>query len=296
MHGFPEPRRWTLDEIKAEAEISKQIYAERRPGEGREAYRVAYRDANDEVTRLFAVSDDLQALGGVLADHPELLWAARYLDAPFISDDDLETVSGQPKTRMTAEAMEARMRVIAESIDYDRFPWLTAARPPTDAERDTAIRITAAVLASQRASTVLRNMWARRQERAVAVILDANGYQETGRRTINTMLDLPTGQFCPESTVFGEKADVPVGLHNGRYLLIECKVSGSAINGYKRLNRDTISKRETWAGAFGGQAYTIAVLGGVFRPSNVLAAQTRGVFIFWEHNLEPLAEYLATIH
>jgi hypothetical protein len=77
--------------------------------------------------------------------------------------------------------------------------------------------------------------------------------------------------------------------------LIECKVSGSAINGYKRLNRETVSKRETWSNALGGQTYTVAVLGGVFRPTNVLAAQTRGVYCFWEHNLTALAAYLATI-
>jgi len=42
-------------------------------------------------------------------------------------------------------------------------------------------------------------------------------------------------------------------------------------------------------------AETAAVLGGVFRPTNVLAAQERGVFIFWEHDLGPLSEFLLDV-
>jgi len=37
------------------------------------------------------------------------------------------------------------------------------------------------------------------------------------------------------------------------------------------------------------------VLGGVFRPSNVLAAQERGVFVLWEHDLTPLAAFLKEV-
>lgn len=107
--------------------------------------------------------------------------------------------------------------------------------------------------------------------------------------------DLPSGLFCPESSVFGQKSDVPVGLRNGRFLLIECKVSGSEVNSYKRLNHETVSKRDTWEKGFAAQAYTAAVLGGVFRPANVLEAQKRGVYIFWEHDLDPLAEFLDAV-
>ena len=144
-------------------------------------------------------------------------------------------------------------------------------------------------------ATVLRNRWAARQERAVADILSANGYTAAPRRRIDSLADLPAGFFCPESMVFGQKCDVPVGLRNGRYLLIECKVSGSAVNSYKRLNHETVNKRDEWERGFAAQAYTGAVLGGVFRPSNVLAAQERGVFIFWEHDLTPLAEFLKEV-
>lgn len=50
-----------------------------------------------------------------------------------------------------------------------------------------------------------------------------------------------------------------------------------------------------WLKGFGGQAYSADVLSGVFRPQNVLDAQGAGVFIYWEHDLEPLAMYLRAI-
>lgn len=150
-------------------------------------------------------------------------------------------------------------------------------------------------MAAQRATPVLRNRWAQRQEKAVADALEANGYIQVKRRRIDSFADLPPGLFCPESLVFGQKSDVPVGLRNGRYLLIECKVSGSEVNSYKRLNHETVNKRDTWGKGFAAQAYTAAVLGGVFRPTNVLAAQERGVYIFWEHDLRPLAEFLSQV-
>lgn len=75
-------------------------------------------------------------------------------------------------------------------------------------------------------------------------------------------------------------------------MLLECKVSGSEVNSFRRLNHETVNKHDTWARGFAAQAYTGAVLGGVFKPVNVLAAQERGVYIFWEHHLAPLVAFL----
>jgi hypothetical protein len=294
MRRFPEPRRWTLPELQAQVAIARRLYAGRRPTEGRDAYRIAFADAVAEVTDLLDSSDDLHFLDALLLSRPSLIGAARYLDAPPISEDDLATVSGVPKTSLTATSMARRSPVLRAGLDADRFPWIFARPPrsPTRAERASAIRITAALLAAQRAATVLRNRWAARQEAAVKQVLAGKGYAESGRRRILAVGDLPAGEFSPESMVFGKKCDVPVGLRNGRYLLLECKVSGSEVNSYKRLNHETVNKHDRWQAAFGGQAYTAGVLGGVFSPANVLAAQDEGVFVFWEHDLAPLAEFL----
>lgn len=297
MKRFPHPRRWSISEIEEEEAFARDRYASRRPAEGREAYRLAYAAAVGEVTELLDSSDELLTLETALMARKSLVDVARYLDAPPISADDLETVSGFAKTSVAPDAMKARIEVIRAGLDPDRFPWLDADPPrrPTEPERSSAIRVTAALVAAQRATTVLRNRWAMEQEASVAAILGASGYSQAPRRRIDSFADLPPGLFCPESMVFGQKCDVPVGLRNGRYLLIECKVSGSSVNSYKRLNHETVNKRDQWDRGFAAQAYTAAVLGGVFRPTNVLAAQERGVFIFWEHDLGPLSEFLLDV-
>ena len=297
MKRFPEPRRWAIGEIEAEANTAREIYAARRPSEGRDAYRVAYAQAVTSVTDLLDSSDDLAAIATTLTNRRSLLDVARYITAPPISADDLDTVANFFKSTMNGDAMAARTTVLVGGIDQGRFPWLstTPPRKPTAAERKFAIGATASLVAAQRTATVLRNMWAKRQEGAVAAILASKEYVQVKSRRIDSFADLPPGLFCPESFVFGQKSDIPVGLRNGRYLLLECKVSGSEVNSFKRLNHETVNKRDTWERGFAAQAYTGAVLGGVFRPANVLAAQERGVYIFWEHDLAPLAAFLDEI-
>jgi hypothetical protein len=121
---------------------------------------------------------------------------------------------------MAGDPIAAPARVIVDRIDQARFPWLFTAPPPkpTSEERAYAIGTTASLVATQRAATVLRGMWARRQETAVAAILTGRRYTRVSRRRIDSFADLPAGLFCPESTVFGQRPDVPVGLRNGRFL------------------------------------------------------------------------------
>lgn len=295
MQRYPDPRKWTISEIEHDAKIAREVYAERRPSEGRDAYFAAYWDTAQEVLSVFDESNNLHLLPTTLDQYPGMMNLARYLCAPPISEDDLATVTGHLKTSRTVDAIRARADAIVAGLDRTRFPWLEAERDPTPEERSAAVQTTSALMAAQSAMTYLRNRWAQRQEAAVADVLEANGYERTGRRRIMSFADLPAGQFCPESMVFGTKSDVPVGLRNGRYLLIECKVSGSEVNSYKRLNHETVNKRGRWLEGFGGQAYTAAVLSGVFRPQNVLTAQEAGVFIFWEHDLQPLADFLAAV-
>ena len=64
-------------------------------------------------------------------------------------------------------------------------------------------------------------------------------------------------------------------------------------NGWKRLNRETGGKAETWRTAFGVQVVTAVVIAGVLDLSALMQAQATGVVIFWEHDLEPLAQFVA---
>jgi hypothetical protein len=96
------------------------------------------------------------------------------------------------------------------------------------------------------------------------------------------------------ATFAGAKCDVPVRLHDGRLLAIECKISNGPKNSWKRLNREVGGKAERWRGHFGGQVVTAAVLAGMYDLSCLLAAQADGVHVFWEQDLEPLKDFVAS--
>ena len=74
---------------------------------------------------------------------------------------------------------------------------------------------------------------------------------------------------------------------------IECKVSNSAVNSVKRVNKEAAGKAAEWLKGFGDQqVIPCAVLSGVFKRHNLLDAQNRGLTLFWEHNLMALAEWV----
>ena len=92
----------------------------------------------------------------------------------------------------------------------------------------------------------------------------------------------------------GTRADVIVRLHDGRVLAIECKVSNSGVNSYKRLIHEAAGKATTWYAKLGtAQIVPAAVLSGVFTTANLAKAQNEtNVFLFWTHRLSDLADFV----
>lgn len=85
----------------------------------------------------------------------------------------------------------------------------------------------------------------------------------------------------------GSKADFVIGLHDNRVMPLECKVSNSAVNSIKRLNREAARKAEVWRGDLGSaNCVPAAVLSGVYYHHMLLDAQNRGLTLFWSHSLE----------
>jgi hypothetical protein len=102
---------------------------------------------------------------------------------------------------------------------------------------------------------------------------------------------LAPGEFCRQSSVGGTRADLTIGLSD-RLLVIECKVSNSEVNSYKRLNHEVGNKAANWTRAFGQGVIPAAVLDGVFKLENLERAQAAGISIFWERNLQSLTEFV----
>lgn len=294
------PPRWDrapLERCRQEAILE---FVKERSAEGGQRYRNAFEAKLGAVRNLFDATDDLRTLedGKALADHAEFIEPARYLGGPPVSADDLDTLIGERiagRRRLSLDLARKAADVIQTILDRDRLPWLfeSPVRSPTAAERDIAIRWTAGLIAAQSVQTARRNEAAVRQQETVRRLLKDLGFQEVPVRRITIGSDLGRGEYCEgESLVAGTKCDVPVSLRNGRLLLVECKVSNSFVNSVKRLNREVGGKARHWREAFGQQAHTAAVLAGVYKLANLEDAQEAGVTIFWEHDLQPLADFI----
>ena len=70
-------------------------------------------------------------------------------------------------------------------------------------------------------------------------------------------------------------------------------MSNSATNSVKRLNNDAAVKAEYWLKQFGtAQVVPAAALAGVYKVLNLEQAQTRGLAMFWSHDLDALGAFI----
>lgn len=299
MKTLPQPRRWTADELERLVGRSRMSFIEQREKEGVAPYLQAFDRYADEVDRLLEQSNDLLGLeeraSSLLAQHPESI---RYLASPSISMDDLKTlaqIKSLTSASLTDEGARRAVDVIGTMVDARRFPWVREGRRPTEEERRTAIVSTAALMANQRSQTDRRNAAKVAQEGEVrSYLANELGFVEEPRRPVRTVADAPSaGTFCGESLVASTKADFVVGLYDGRFLALECKVSNSSANSFKRLNHEALEKVMAWDAAFGRRGVVgAAVLAGVFSLDNLAAAQDEGAALFWSCDLESLGEFV----
>ena len=249
-----DPPRWSQEELERERSRAVGIFRDERLTEPVERYLQSFDDDASSVERLMRESDDLQTLRDVAQDvlgDADLLEAVRYLAGPPVSADDLMELA---ETRLTASRLrddQAAARRVVETVldmlDRRRFTWVAENREPTEHERSAAAMASAALMASQRVRTNRANTAKTDQEALVRSHLASAGLTEVATREVLTPADAPRrGEFCAECSVAGRKADVVVGLHDGRVMPIECKVSNSSTNSVKRLNNDAAAKAAEW--------------------------------------------------
>jgi hypothetical protein len=149
-------------------------------------------------------------------------------------------------------------------------------------------------MATQRLSTSRRSEGKTAQEQAVEDALMGAGFEKLPTRAMATLADAPaSGQFCREAMFGPRKADLVIGLWDGRKMPLECKVSNSSTNSIKRLNNDAAVKAGIWLGEFGtAQTVPAAMLSGVYKRKNLEDAQSRGLTIFWAHTLNAFLEWI----
>jgi hypothetical protein len=297
---FAPPPRWPDNRLDGDRQQSISHFIAERNAESSASYQAALATNIGLVASLFESTNDLLTFGTgqALAERPSLLAVARYLAGPPVSADDFDTLAGATiaKRRRLDDTLAQRAAALLETaIDRTRFPWLFSqpSRPPTPTEREVALKWTAGLKTLQEVQTTRRATSSARQEAAVAALLERQGYRKQTPGPVTFVDDVERGSYARETLVAGVKCDLPVRLYDGRLLLIECKVSNSALNSVKRLNRECGGKAGHWRDKFGQSAVSAVVLAGVFRLANLKAAQEEHqLALFWEHDLTPLERFL----
>ncbi|MGH7045836.1 MAG: XamI family restriction endonuclease [Stellaceae bacterium] len=302
-----EPRLWSSKEITELVAAATERFRAERKDEPAQAY-VEFFEAFVRIFRelveqsLPILSDtlkdvDRQLLTSIISD-PEKRIAFRYLAAPPISQDDLKTLASSTlsaRALRTDQAQAERVReAVLSAIDPYRFPWVEAGRSATEREREMAVFSSAVLVASQRVGTRRRTNAQQEQEEGVKAVLRAIQFHEVKGRDIDLLEDAPgPGEFCGESKLGPTRADLVVRLPDRRCLAIECKVSNSAVNSIKRVNREALGKAREWLGKFGTAGVVpAAVLSGVFRTENLVEAQAGGLYLLWSHRLDDLRSFV----
>lgn len=289
---------WTSEELHEAAQSATQLFILKRLGEDPQLYGGFIEETANRLEALFRATRNLREIApDLLASDPAWLAEMRYLTGPPVSADDLRTIVSDRLGRrsLSKDVAERVANAISGALDPYRFPWVAEDRPPTTEERTAAVGWTAGLIAVERLRTHRRTVESHEQEEKVKKVIADSGFNHVSRpgRELRALDELARGTFTDELKLAGAKADVPVRLLDGRLLAIECKVSNSAVNSIKRLNREAGGKADRWRTAYGKQVVPCAVISGVFDVSTLIKAQQdHGIFIVWQHDLSPLVGFI----
>ncbi len=307
MAAFPKlAKEWTSAEIEADCVKAKADFRVRRTAGPLDDYLREFPSAKSaadnivaNLSRILAIPADQKLLASIVADQANFT-ALRYLAAPPISEDDLDTLLG---SSLSATALRANATLADElvgllklSLDPKRFPWIATGKPPT------ATQLSAAKLASAVAAAIARVQTKRRGdekealEKDIEALLQGLGWKKVARpgTAIKLLASGPKpGEYISHCTLGEDNMDFVVGLKHGRTLAIEAKASNSEVNSRKRLNKEVVVDAQHLQGHFGTQVVSATALRGVFKPEYVVTAQSTPLIIFWGHRLDDLKSFLS---
>lgn len=304
MSQFLMPRVYTVKELGELSKASTDRFVSDRHRAEEELsshYHDCFEKSYNDISRALYQTDNLFALKSngqpLLIDG--LLSVLRNMDRPTVSEDDFKSLSDTgtaAASRFQDEQLSsAALEYIERNLNMDIFPWIEAGEQPTDKQKHAACVAVSALIADQKTKTMMRGQSSHAQEKMVRDTL----VNECGMRIVDghdfAMLSdapKPGEVFKRETKVDGTKAGVVFGLFDGRIMCLECKVSNSEVNSYKRLNHEAVDKVAKWKETFGRQCVSGAVLQGCFKTSNLLAAQEEGAYLFWSADLSELIKFV----
>lgn len=305
MRRFSRTKTYTREEMTRAADAARESFREERIASERywaSLYRDEFELACHQVEQVFEITNNLSDLEGHAVDllGGGYLDTLRYMTCPVVSADDFKSVSGVGTTARNrlADPDLARdaMSYLSRNLNECLFPWMHEGIEPTQVDLEAAKRTIAALVAEQKIKTLMRNRPSRDQEEAVrSALIKQARFKMVSAHPIDIVSDAPQpGQvFDKETSVGGVRADIVLGLHDGRFMALECKVSNSGVNSYKRLNHEVTDKVEKWSAMFGNNGVVGGcVLQGIFEVDNLMSAQQSGVSIFWSRDLGALVSYV----
>jgi len=131
--------RWTLEQFQQGVTKGIEVFRDQRLNEAREDYSSHFNEARNAIEDVLELSTDLTTLettGWKVVSNAAYMEALRYIAGPPISTDDLVTVSEVRQGEwVAANLWPTVVSTVLALVDGHRFPWLAAAREPTEAER-----------------------------------------------------------------------------------------------------------------------------------------------------------------
>lgn len=305
------PTIWNASDLETHVKAAIDAFVDRRLGESADRFpqhvntcRKAVKQVLRHLREVDLENPDPIKVQAMLASK-NVFDALRYLAGPPISFDDLGVLVTRGNARISKTNIQkdpdlavAVFKMILQLVDHGRFPWIASSRKPQIRELKSAIKATASLHASQAMQTE-RRAYGKVVEGLLITNLTNFGYTKAKPKTKELKLpaDFPApATFFGECSLHGRRADLVIGLHDGRIVAVESKDSSSVVNSVKRVLNDTAAKARLWHSKLGDVAIPVALLSGVFGLENLIEAQKQGLFLVWSHNLDDFTNWLKTLH
>ena len=306
------PHLWKKD-IAASVDQFNQWFMRFAP----DAFRSTRVQTTGHVKAALHATNDLRSIdAATLKSNPSALSTLRMCAAPPLAVDRLIGLAdasknlvgrmedGKLPVRMAAVELNAELtklcRIISRLLDRDIFPWLDAAKNPTDHERDRASTIVADRLCSAVANPIVRNAQEQRQLALVGHWLDARGYRKQNHPSGNSLTQMEAGTYAFRMNLAAGKTlkvsipvDVVVQPKKRRKdrlpVLIEAKSAGDFTNTNKRRKEEATKIHQLQA-TYGESVPFVLFLCGYFGSDYLGYEAAEGIDWVWEHRIDDLVK------
>ena len=306
------PHLWKAD-IAASVDQFNQWFMQFAP----QAFRSTRVKATEHVKAALLATRDLRSIdAATLKANPSSLPTLRMCTAPPLAVDRLIGLADASKNlvgRMEAGKLPTKLkdqdldmelsklcRILVKLLDRDIFPWLDAAKAPTDHERDRAATIVADRLCSAVANPIVRNAQEQRQLALLGDWLDKRGYRRQPHPVGTPLAAMQAGTYSFRMNLAVGKAvkvNIPIDvviqpqkLRKDRLpILIEAKSAGDFTNTNKRRKEEAMKIHQLQA-THGEGVQFVLFLCGYFGSDYLGYEAAEGIDWVWEHRIDDLTK------